>query len=120
MKFMALLLVSIFVSGILNSESVAAVWSVQKDGSGDFVEIIPAVEAASPGDTILLGPGRFETFVEYSNPPYWTTDVIVPVDKDNLTFIGSGQGVTFIGPESSTWEWDESPEGLSQWMEVMG
>lgn len=100
-----------FVFLVCSVSVQAATWSVQKDGSGDFVEIIPAVEAASPGDTIFIGPGRFETFVEFSTP-YWSTDVIIPVTKDNLTFVGSGPGVTFIGPESSNWELDEDPMGF--------
>ncbi len=76
--------------------SLSATWRVELDGSGDFHDIQPAITAAAVGDTILIGPGRFDTFHPFTAPA-WTEDVIVGVTKDNLTFIGSGKGVTRIG-----------------------
>jgi hypothetical protein len=76
----------------------ARTWHVEKDGSGDYSSIFWAMEAASEGDTILIGPGRYDDFHPLVAPA-WTTEAIVPVTKDNLTFIGSGKESTIIGPE---------------------
>jgi hypothetical protein len=78
--------------------SYGRVWQVELDGSGDFTDIQPAVEAAAPGDTIMIGPGRFDTFHDCVAPA-WTEDAIVALVQDDLTFIGAGQDQTFIGPE---------------------
>jgi len=76
----------------------AATWQVEKDGSGDFTVIQAAVTASSAGDTILIGPGRYDDFHTFVAPA-WQTEVIVDVTKDDLTFIGAGRDVTIIGPE---------------------
>ena len=74
-------------------------WTVEQDGTGDFLDIQPAVDAASAGDTIRIGPGRFDTFRPFTAPA-WTEQVVVGVTKNDLTFIGSGMDVTFVGPAS--------------------
>ena len=38
------------------------VWTVDFDGSGDFDEIQPAVDAAADGDVILVAPGGYAPF----------------------------------------------------------
>ncbi len=87
----------------LSVSAVAGTIFVEKDGSGDFVSIQTAVEAAASGDTIRIGPGRWAQKFEYSVPggESWTDSVIVAVDYKDMTLIGSGQGVTFIGPEDA-------------------
>jgi hypothetical protein len=45
----------------------------------------------------MIGPGRYDDFHPFTAPA-WTTEVIVGVTKDNLTFIGSGDTTTIIGP----------------------
>ena len=77
--------------------SVARTWYVERDGSGEFANIHNAVYACSAGDTIMIGPGRYEDFHPLVAPA-WTREVIVAVTKDNLTFIGSGPATTIIGP----------------------
>lgn len=74
----------------------ARTWYVELDGSGDFDDIQPAVDVSAAGDTIRIGPGRFDTF-HPCVAPAWTEDAIVAVTQDNLTFIGSGKGVTILG-----------------------
>ncbi len=73
----------------------ARTWRVERDGSGDFVVIQDAVDAASAGDVIQLGPGRFDEWeFRDGNPEY---PVYVQVEKD-LSFVGAGVGETIIGP----------------------
>ncbi len=79
-------------------EACGRVWHVELDGSGDFTDIQPAVESAAPGDTIMIGPGRFDTFHDCVAPA-WTEDAIVAMVQDDLTFIGAGQDQTYIGPQ---------------------
>ena len=37
-------------------------WTVRQDGSGDFQVIQDAVDAASDGDVIDIGPGRWDDY----------------------------------------------------------
>lgn len=80
--------------------AMSATWRVELDGSGDFTDIQPAVDAAAAGDTIRIGPGRFKNFHAIGLPGY-ADEVIVHVTKPNLTFIGAGRGVTRIGTETN-------------------
>ena len=77
----------------------AATWHVEQDGSGDFDDIQPAVDAAAAGDTILIGPGHYDQ-ARSVLIPQWAgeTDVFVYVDKEDLTFIGSDRDEVIVGP----------------------
>ena len=75
----------------------AATWRVGKDGSGDFTIIQHAVDASAEGDTIKIGPGRYEDFFDFAAPA-WTEPAVIGVTKNNLTFIGAGKEMTFVGP----------------------
>jgi len=88
-----------------------ATWNVEQDGSGDFFGIQPAVDAAAAGDTILIGPGRFDAFHPFTAPA-WTEEVIVGVTKDNLTFIGSGKDLTKIGTSSPYGDIRDNPKSF--------
>ena len=78
----------------------AATWTVERNGSGDFVVIQDAVDASASGDTILIGPGRYPELHSYTTPSGgWTGDVLVSVDDRDLTLIGAGQGVMILGLE---------------------
>ncbi|MBK8167565.1 MAG: right-handed parallel beta-helix repeat-containing protein [bacterium] len=79
----------------------ARIWHVEVDGSGDYSDIQPAVEAAAPGDTISIGPGRFATFRTIEFPP-WSVSTIVGVKKSGLRITGSGCDRTFLGPAGKT------------------
>ena len=81
------------------SSTVARTWHVEKDGSGDFTVIYEALDAASAGDTIQIGAGRFEEYrreFDYTWPAYCCAHVTTA----NLTIRGLGTDVTFIGLES--------------------
>jgi hypothetical protein len=77
---------------------------VEKDGSGDFTVIQDAVNAAAPGDTVAIGPGRY-TEREMVQTPGWTAPVYVLIQQEELTLIGSGGGWAIIGQEEP---WDVS------------
>jgi len=84
--------------------STAATLTVRRDGTGDFAIIQDAVNACASGDTILIGPGRFNegTIVQV---PGWTELVRVLVTVEDLTLIGAGPQATIIGQEA---DWDLS------------
>lgn len=85
-----------------DSSSFARTWNVRKDGSGDYTVIQDAVDHAAAGDTIRIGPGRFEEKRPFSSYPIdtaakWTFDVFVAVTVSDLTIIGSGADQTIVG-----------------------
>ena len=77
-----------------------ATWRVELDGTGDFESIQDAVDAAEPGDTILVGPGRFD---EYRLTPINNFSAVIYVYKSGLTVRGSGAEETIIGVEEIDW-----------------
>ena len=91
----------------------ASTWRVERDGSGDFTTIQPAVDGAAPGDTILVGPGDYiesaSVVIEGWSQP---TDVFVNVTVADLTFIGTSSDEVRIGPDEfySTYQ---GPVGFS-------
>lgn len=74
----------------------AATWRVEKDGSGDFTVIQNAVDAASDGDTIKIGPGRFEDFFHNDADVWW----LARTEGKSLAFVGAGVENTVLGPEA--------------------
>lgn len=93
--------IMVLTSLVLALPSSAGVIFVEKDGSGDFIDLQPAADAAADGDTIRIGPGRWaerHLFTILSENDSYTDSVVVGVNEKDLVFIGSGVGVTFIGP----------------------
>jgi hypothetical protein len=72
--------------------------TVRKDGSGDFAVIQDALDAAASGDTIRIGPGRFDDFRPFTYPG-GTPVIVANVQRPIMTLIGSGRGTTRIGRE---------------------
>jgi hypothetical protein len=99
MKFAHTIAIATFLAGCVAQVAWARTWRVELNGSGDFRDIQPAVEAASSGDTIRIGPGRFQQLHQIVAPA-WTEETIVAVTKDNLTFIGAGAEQTILGMTS--------------------
>lgn len=79
-------------------------WFVARDDSGNFTVIQDAVDAAASGDTIRIGPGRYDEG-RIVQTPGWAELVRVLVKVEDLTLIGAGGDRTIIGP---TTEWDLS------------
>jgi hypothetical protein len=77
--------------------AIGATWHVAKDGSGDFSVIQDAVNAAASGDTIRIGPGRYDDKHLIGNPP-WQQFARIHVVQQQLTIVGAGQDRTVIGP----------------------
>jgi Right handed beta helix region len=73
----------------------AKTWFVERDGTGDFIVIQDAVDAAASGDTLKIGLGRFDE-KQLVTTPGWSEYVRVQVTQQELTIIGSGPG-TIIG-----------------------
>ena len=84
---------------------------MELNGTGDFTDIQPAVEASADGDTILIGGGRFDQ-LHPCVAPAWTEDAIVAVVQDNLTFIGSGTNQTVIGMRDYYGSEFDAPKGF--------
>ena len=97
-KRISLLLI---VLGLAANAAIAATITVRKDGTGDYIRIQPALDAAASGDTVLIGPGEYTTLNPSYIPGYaWDVDVGAYVRVPDLTLIGAGAGLTVIGPTS--------------------
>lgn len=82
----------------LYSAATGAVLRVEKDGSGDYTAIQPAVDNASPGDTILVGPGRYTEHQSFAPSGQVFFDTYVAVTVDSLTIKGTNRDAVIIGP----------------------
>lgn len=68
--------------------SAATTWTVDDDGPADFSTIQAAVDAASSGDTISIGPGTYCENLVIENDMWWSIL--------SLTFLGAGIGQTTV------------------------
>jgi len=111
MKFIFSILIccSLMQAGVCSAGS----WRVEQDGSGDFLALQPAVDAAASGDTILIGPGWYQelNWVDHYGTPievaaYWT-------DDRDLFFIGTSAAEVKIGPSSYV-AYLDGPQGIFQ------
>ncbi len=91
-------------------EPQAETLTVRLDGSGEFASIWDALETAAPGDTLLLGPGRYAEGRPFTVPAY-TETTYVGINVDDLTIIGESTSSVLIGPESPRIE-SNSPKGI--------
>lgn len=99
----------------LNSPVSSAVIHVKKDGTGDFSIIQDAVDAATDGDTILIGPGRYVDFEPFDSGNWINEIIVVFQNKSNITLIGSGAESTIIGPTSYYAPNGEDPQIIMGW-----
>jgi Right handed beta helix region len=106
MRIQTILLVIFTV--LMVGSTYATTWTVEKDGSGDFSVIQGAVDAASNGDVIEIGPGRYEEYTQVG-----IYDVYVLVENKSLTFIGAGSELTIIGPEDPEANGTQRAEGIA-------
>ncbi|MBC8423233.1 right-handed parallel beta-helix repeat-containing protein [bacterium] len=80
---------------MLATWALSADWYVEQDGTGDFLTIQDAVDAAVSGDVIWIGPGIYEDVqvIDYS---YQSVRTCVFVSGKTLRLIGSGADATII------------------------
>lgn len=104
----------IMIIFLMNGDALCRTWYVEKDGNGDFTTIQPALDATAPGDTVIIGPGRY-TETEQVVTPGWTEDVHAVVLTDSITIIGAGAGVTTLGPEHPQKDTLPWPKGFFGW-----
>jgi len=97
LRLCVLLMVAIGVAAPLQASTIR----VEKDGSGDYLEIQDALDFASEGDTVLVGPGRYDTYTQYYSG-LDTLDVIAWVTTSNLTIRGTSRADAIIGPQIRT------------------
>jgi len=82
---------------VATHSSFASTWIVEQGGSSGFHVIQDAINFAASGDTILIGPGRYNEG-RIVTTPGWTEFVRVLVHQEELTIIGAGPEETIIGP----------------------
>jgi len=105
------LLAAVLIVGVGVSVAAAAVLHVEQDGSGDYVLIQDAVNAAADGDTILIGPGQYDDL-----QPRGVNSVVCVAyweDSRNLAFIGENADSVTIGPATYTPS-GTGPQGIHQ------
>jgi hypothetical protein len=109
-----MLLRSLLVSAVaatLVGAAPAAVLRVEQDGSGEYLKIQDAVNVAANGDTILIGPGRYDDL-----QPRGVNNVVCVAFWDKggaLTFIGESAVDVIIGPETYAPD-GTGPQGIHQ------
>ena len=104
-SFRVVMVLAVLFCVYLPQATEARSWYVERDGSGDFTVIQDAVDVAASGDTIKIGPGRYDE-KRLVTTPGWSDSVRVQVTQQELTFIGSGPE-TIVGPDQP-WESERS------------
>ena len=99
-------------SAFLVSVAPATTWRIERDGTGDFTTIQPAVDVAAPGDTIMLGIGRYPEVAPFHPAKTWPSDVCVGIAVDSLTIIGVDRDAVIIGPEHPNYTMGDGPRGI--------
>lgn len=88
------------VFGLISAPSSAETWYVDKGGLGDFTVIQDAIDAAADGDTVRVGPGRYDDFRPYETLFDGTPIQSIVMIRKEVVLEGSGAESTFIGPDT--------------------
>ena len=100
---LALILVSATIS---TDVSRAGIIRLERDGSGDFTILQDALDAAATGDTILIGPGRYDDLTVETFLSGGVGATIGNIHVDSLTIIGESMESVRIGPEEMVFQLD--------------
>ena len=103
---------AVLLTAICAVPSLGRTLFVAKSAGAEYSTIHAAIAASLPGDTIRIGPGRYDDFHPLVAPA-WTRDVIAVIDKTGLTFIGAGPDSTIVGPKSPVVGADVAPAGFA-------
>ncbi|HKI82874.1 MAG TPA: right-handed parallel beta-helix repeat-containing protein, partial [Candidatus Krumholzibacteria bacterium] len=103
----------LIMSLIFSAESAfTKTWHVEKDGTGDFAIIQAALNWCAPGDTVLVGPGRYDYHAPFDFGAL-TEDTYAVVDVPNVTLRGTDRDAVIIGPEVFTKINSREPNGVA-------
>ncbi len=98
---------------IFASPASSATLRVERDGSAPYTTIQPAIDAAAPGDTILIGPGHYTEHQTATLHLWsWSIEVYALVRTDSLTIMGTDRDEVVIGPETAPEFYLFGPAGI--------
>lgn len=83
---LAIMIMASFTLMVAPQAAAQTTWTVDDDLGADFITIQEAIDAAAPGDTIMVAEGTY-----YENLEWYT----------NLTIIGAGTSTTIIDGDES-------------------
>jgi len=75
---------------------------VERDGSGEYTVIQDALDVAAAGDTVRIGPGRYDDFRVHTFDLGGTGAAIMIPTVSPLTILGSGRDSVVVGPVAVT------------------
>ena len=75
---------------------------VERDGSGEYTVIQDALDVAAPGDTVLIGPGRYDDFRVHTFGTGGIGAIIMIPTVSPLTIVGTDWDSVIVGPEVVT------------------
>lgn len=94
----AVFVVAILFAGVIQANG--ATLTVAQDGSGGFTAIQSALDAAQPGDTVIVHAGTYNEDINIGH--FGTHDHLQPVKKDDVTLKAAvGEIVEVILPNTS-------------------
>ena len=90
-----------------STSSFATIYTVKKNGSGDFTRIQPAIDAATHGDEIIVSPGRYIENIQFLGKDIFLRSTEPNSETIVQTTIIDGSAtrdsvVTFTGEEGTT------------------
>ena len=96
---------------LVPGQGLARTITVMQDGTGDYSLLQPAADSAAPGDTLLIGQGRWTEVTPFAFNSGVPRDAHLVVRVDNLTLIGMDRDSVILGPEEPQTTWHD-PVGL--------
>ena len=111
LRYSMLLTLAICTLVSVASTAQARTWRVARNGSGDFMIVAEAVEAAASGDTISIAPGDYPEVVEYQTPSR-AVEMIGYVLQGELTIIGDDRESVILGTPTQAPNIELGPTGI--------
>ncbi|RKZ12971.1 hypothetical protein DRQ53_14010 [bacterium] len=106
-------LLPVLAAGVLTATGAdAATWRVARDGSGDFMTVGLAVDAAASGDTISIAPGIYPETPEYQTPSR-LVNAIAYVLQSELTIVGDDRNTVILGGDIQAPNRELGPTGFA-------